>query len=83
VIEYGKPLSFERFYDRPTDRFVLRSVTDEIMYEIMMITGQEYVDEYASKVKKQLSAEKEPRDTAGPSEGAEPSSAQDRQATRP
>ncbi|MGH2661789.1 MAG: lysophospholipid acyltransferase family protein [Actinomycetota bacterium] len=54
VVEFGKPLTFERYYDRPRDRFVLRSVTDEIMYEIMMMTGQEYVDEYASKVKKQL-----------------------------
>ncbi len=54
TVEFGKPLSFERYYDRPRDRFVLRSVTDEIMYEIMMMTGQEYVDEYASKVKKQL-----------------------------
>ncbi|MCA1727203.1 MAG: 1-acyl-sn-glycerol-3-phosphate acyltransferase, partial [Actinobacteria bacterium] len=55
-IVFGKPLSFERFYDRPADRFVLRSVTDEILYEIMMATGQEYVDEYASKVKDQLKA---------------------------
>ena len=54
VVEFGKPLTFERYYDRPRDRFVLRSVTDEIMYEIMMMTGQEYVDEYASKVKKQI-----------------------------
>ena len=60
TIVYGKPLSFDRYYDRPTDRFVLRSVTDEIMYEIMMITGQEYVDEYASKVKKQLAAAEKP-----------------------
>jgi len=52
-VRFGKPLSFERFYDRPADRFVLRSVTDEIMYEIMMLSGQEYVDEYASKFKKQ------------------------------
>jgi 1-acyl-sn-glycerol-3-phosphate acyltransferase len=69
TVEYGKPLSFERFYDRPTDRFVLRSVTDEIMYEIMMITGQEYVDEYAAKVKKQLAKD---RPTAAPTPG-EPS----------
>jgi 1-acyl-sn-glycerol-3-phosphate acyltransferase len=60
TVVYGKPLSFDRYYDRPTDRFVLRSVTDEIMYEIMMITGQEYVDEYASKVKKQLAAAAKP-----------------------
>ncbi len=50
-VEFGKPLMFERYFDRPKDRFVLRSVTDEIMYEIMMLSGQEYVDEYASKVK--------------------------------
>jgi 1-acyl-sn-glycerol-3-phosphate acyltransferase len=53
-VMYGKPLSFERFYGQERDRFVLRSVTDEIMYEIMMLTGQEYVDEYASKVKQEV-----------------------------
>jgi 1-acyl-sn-glycerol-3-phosphate acyltransferase len=51
TVEFGKPLRFDRYHDRPRDRFVLRSVTDEIMYEIMMLSGQEYVDEYASKVK--------------------------------
>jgi 1-acyl-sn-glycerol-3-phosphate acyltransferase len=55
-VEFGRQLRFERYYDRPRDRFVLRSVTDEIMYEIMMLSGQEYVDEYASKVKKDLSS---------------------------
>ena len=59
VVEFGKPLVFDRYYDRPKDRFVLRSVTDEIMYEIMMLTGQEYVDEYASKVKTQLALARE------------------------
>src|ERR671918_53689 len=60
VVEFGKPLSFERYFDRPRDRFVLRSVTDEIMYDIMMLSGQEYVDEYASKVKARI-AEPAPR----------------------
>ncbi len=59
VVEFGKPLVFDRYYDRPKDRFVLRSVTDEIMYEIMMLTGQEYVDEYASKVKTELARARE------------------------
>ena len=54
VVRFGKPLDFSRYHDRPRDRFVLRSVTDEIMYEIMMLSGQEYVDEYAAKVKKEL-----------------------------
>lgn len=50
-LRFGKPLRFDRHYDRRTDRFALRSVTDEIMYEIMMLSGQEYVDEYAMRVK--------------------------------
>jgi 1-acyl-sn-glycerol-3-phosphate acyltransferase len=33
------------------DRFVLRSMTDEIMYELMQLSGQEYVDIYANKAK--------------------------------
>jgi 1-acyl-sn-glycerol-3-phosphate acyltransferase len=48
---FGEPLSFERHYDTPTDRFVLRSVTDEIMYEIMLLSGQEYVDDYGTKAR--------------------------------
>jgi 1-acyl-sn-glycerol-3-phosphate acyltransferase len=51
-VRFGKPLPFDRYFDRPADRFVLRSVTDEIMYETMLLSGQEYVDEYASKFKK-------------------------------
>jgi 1-acyl-sn-glycerol-3-phosphate acyltransferase len=50
-IRFGKPLDFQRHYANPADRFVLRSVTDEIMYEIMLMSGQEYVDEYGSKAK--------------------------------
>ena len=33
------------------DRYILRSITDEIMYEIMRLSGQEYVDKYASCAK--------------------------------
>ncbi|HEX9823750.1 MAG TPA: lysophospholipid acyltransferase family protein [Actinomycetota bacterium] len=69
TVRFGRPLVFDRYYDRPSDRFVLRSATDEIMYEIMMLSGQEYVDEYASKVKKEL-AEEAARDQARASEPA-------------
>jgi 1-acyl-sn-glycerol-3-phosphate acyltransferase len=31
---------------------VLRAITDEIMYELMKLSGQEYVDVYASSMKK-------------------------------
>lgn len=47
----GKPLDFTRFAGLEGDRFILRSVTDEIMYEIAGLSGQEYDDVYASSVK--------------------------------
>ena len=53
-IRFGKPLTFERSYETPADRFVLRSVTDEIMYEIMMLSGQEYVDDYGARIKRKM-----------------------------
>jgi 1-acyl-sn-glycerol-3-phosphate acyltransferase len=45
------PLDFSRYEGMEDDRFVLRSITDEIMYEIMELSGQEYVDVYATKAK--------------------------------
>lgn len=72
TVRFGKPLSFERFYEQAQDRFVLRSVTDEIMYEIMMLSGQEYVDEYASKVKQQIAeGAKKPEDAETSVEAAD------------
>jgi 1-acyl-sn-glycerol-3-phosphate acyltransferase len=50
-IVVGAPLDFSRFDGMEGDRIVLRAVTDEIMYELMKISGQEYVDVYASSVK--------------------------------
>jgi 1-acyl-sn-glycerol-3-phosphate acyltransferase len=51
TVRYGAPLDLSRYRDRRADPFVLRAATDELMYEIMMLSGQEYVDEYAAKVK--------------------------------
>ncbi|MCW2709559.1 MAG: 1-acyl-sn-glycerol-3-phosphate acyltransferase [Frankiales bacterium] len=50
-IKVGKPLDFSRYQGMEGDRFVLRSITDEIMYELMLLSGQEYVDQYATKAK--------------------------------
>ncbi|TFC75554.1 1-acyl-sn-glycerol-3-phosphate acyltransferase [Cryobacterium sp. TMS1-20-1] len=50
-IVIGKPLDFARFEGMEGDRFVLRSVTDELMYELRQLSTQEYVDVYASSVK--------------------------------
>ena len=51
VVRFGKPLDFSRYEGLENDRYVLRSITDEIMYEIMQLSGQEYVDIYATKAK--------------------------------
>ena len=62
-IRIGKPLDFSRYQGMEHDRFVLRALTDEVMYEIMKLSGQEYVDMYATAAKRQIAdaakAEKE------------------------
>jgi 1-acyl-sn-glycerol-3-phosphate acyltransferase len=50
-VRFGKPLDFSRYYGLEEDRIVLRAMTDEIMYELMKLSGQEYVDEYAQRAK--------------------------------
>ena len=55
-IVIGEPLDFSRFAGLEGDRFILRSITDEIMYELNRLSGQEYVDIYASSVKDRLGA---------------------------
>jgi len=57
-VRFGKPLDFSRYYGMETDRIVLRAITDEVIYEIMKLSGQEYVDEYAVRHKALLQAEK-------------------------
>jgi 1-acyl-sn-glycerol-3-phosphate acyltransferase len=53
VVRFGKPLDFERYDGLENDRYILRSITDEIMYEIMRLSGQEYVDLYATRAKEE------------------------------
>ncbi|SFT77191.1 1-acyl-sn-glycerol-3-phosphate acyltransferase [Geodermatophilus amargosae] len=55
-VRFGEPLDFSRYEGLAGDRFVERSVTDEIMYEIMTLSGQEYVDVYGATVKKTMDA---------------------------
>ena len=50
-IRFGAPLDFSRYAGLAGDRFIERAVTDEIMYELMVLSGREYVDIYAQKVK--------------------------------
>jgi 1-acyl-sn-glycerol-3-phosphate acyltransferase len=48
-IRFGRPVTVERYQGRADDRMVLRSIIDEVMFEIRELSGQDYVDEYATK----------------------------------
>ncbi|MEU2879623.1 lysophospholipid acyltransferase family protein [Streptomyces sp. NPDC007070] len=64
VIRFGKPLDFSRFAGMTEQKAVLRAVTDEIMYAILSLSGQEYVDRYAAVAK----AERADREAAAKAE---------------
>jgi 1-acyl-sn-glycerol-3-phosphate acyltransferase len=51
TVRVGKPLDFSRFEGLAGNRFIERAVIDEVMYELMQLSGQEYVDLYAADVK--------------------------------
>ncbi|MER5766768.1 lysophospholipid acyltransferase family protein [Streptomyces sp. NPDC001985] len=70
-IRIGKPLDFSRYHGMEEDRYILRSVTDEVMYEIMKLSGQEYVDIYATVAKRQLAEEEKAAKAAAKAEKAE------------
>lgn len=86
-IRIGKPLDFSRYHGMEGDRFILRSVTDEVMYEIMKLSGQEYVDIYATAAKRQIAeaakkkAEAEKAAKAGKAQAAQTAEQQGRTGT--
>ncbi|GAA1907480.1 lysophospholipid acyltransferase family protein [Streptantibioticus ferralitis] len=51
TVRFGEPLGFARYEGMDRDRYVLRAVTDEVMSHVMRLSGQEYVDVYATKAK--------------------------------
>ncbi|MGW2101359.1 lysophospholipid acyltransferase family protein [Streptomyces olivaceoviridis] len=57
TIRFGEPLDFSRYAGMEREKTVLRAVTDEIVYSILALSGQEYVDEYAAVVKERQAAE--------------------------
>nr|WP_233150053.1 lysophospholipid acyltransferase family protein [Kineosporia sp. A_224] len=63
----GEPLDFSRYDGMQDDRFVLRSITDEIMYELMRLSEREYVDVYATTMKERIAAAKKAKVPSGPS----------------
>ncbi len=77
TIKIGEPLDFSRYEGMEGDRFILRSITDEIMYRLMELSGQEYVDVYAATMKERLAAARkgkapEPTALSGQAPGQRP-----------
>ncbi|MEO1064775.1 MAG: lysophospholipid acyltransferase family protein [Actinomycetota bacterium] len=48
-ITFGRPIEPERYTEGGPDRLVQRRITDEVMFEIRSLTGQRYVDKYATR----------------------------------
>ena len=71
VVKFGEPLDFSRYEGMENDRYILRSITDEIMYEIMRLSGQEYVDMYAAQAKELSKEQAKEQARAARREGAE------------
>jgi 1-acyl-sn-glycerol-3-phosphate acyltransferase len=59
-VRFGKPMDFSRFEGLAGNRFIERAVTDEVMYELMGLSGQEYVDIYAASLKEGPAAADKP-----------------------
>ena len=57
-IRFGEPLEFSRYAGMENEKAILRAITDEIMYAILTLSEQEYVDRYAAVVKAEETAEK-------------------------
>lgn len=51
TVKIGEPMDFSRYEGMSGNRFIERAVTDEIIYALMAMTGQQYVDVYAASLK--------------------------------
>ncbi|OBJ49770.1 1-acyl-sn-glycerol-3-phosphate acyltransferase [Mycobacterium sp. 1423905.2] len=69
TVRFGEPMDFSRFEGLAGNHFIERAVTDEVMYELMGLSGQEYVDIYAASIKdgtaKSEDADRIPETAAG------------------
>lgn len=72
VVRFGEPMDFSEFAGAENDRATLRWVTDEVMAAIQQLTGQTYVDAYATSIKyggmteQEASLREKPRPGGGP-----------------
>jgi 1-acyl-sn-glycerol-3-phosphate acyltransferase len=83
VIRFGTPVTMDRFAGRHNDRLVLRQIIDEVMFSIRELSGQEYVNHYATKKAEALPTEvthvgaPHPGSPSGNGNGSAPSPADD------
>lgn len=49
IVRFGKPLVFAGHVQMQETESTLRTITDEVMFQIMALSGQEYVDRYATQ----------------------------------
>ena len=61
---YGKPIEVAKKSADEITHDDLRSLTDRVSAEIQKMSGQEYVDEYAQKVKEELKAKQAAEEAA-------------------
>lgn len=66
TIRFGEPLDFSRYEGMENEKAILRAITDEIIYAILNLSGQEYVDEYAAVAKAAEAAERSERERRFP-----------------
>ncbi|WOC13721.1 lysophospholipid acyltransferase family protein [Gordonia sp. MP11Mi] len=70
TLKVGEPLDFSRYEGMAGNRFIERAVTDEIMYALMRLSGQQYVDIYAAKLKNEDGTYTKAEDIMGPDQPA-------------
>ncbi|HUR75229.1 MAG TPA: lysophospholipid acyltransferase family protein [Sporichthya sp.] len=56
AVKFGPPMDLAKYDGRKRDARLYREITDDIMRAIQELSGQEYVNSYATDVKEQLAA---------------------------
>ncbi len=72
-VRFGKPLDFSRYQGMERDRYVQRAAADELMYALMQLSGQEYVDMYAATAKARMARARRRGSTDGSPRGGDAS----------
>jgi 1-acyl-sn-glycerol-3-phosphate acyltransferase len=49
TVRFSAPMDFARDASRAADPLALRQITDEVMFELRALSGQEYVDRYCKR----------------------------------